>query len=142
MYFQPIYHFIISCVYLGLAVWEIVTASIFTDVYAVDDVARCFTITVSIVNIGLGLTSTYIAFIQCCKEKRPEKLVLNATTGISLWGIILCFRFPSIYDPYRQILVAETSFFFTRIALTIILMFGSCIKPIELDSNTVEMNTE
>lgn len=139
MYFQPIYHSIASCIYISMSVWEIYTATVFTKVESITDVARCFVISIAIVNIGLGVTSTYVAVLQCSKEERPDKLVLNAATGVSLWGIIMYFRYPMMLE-YQNILLAETTLFFIRIALTFVLMCGSYIKIGELQSTTVEMN--
>ena len=137
--FPSLYHAFSGFSYAGIATWEIYTATKYTNVFDMNDLARCFTITMSIMNILLAIGSLYISIDQCKKDHpKSGRVSVNAATGISIWGIFMYFRFSSsIMNVYRTILLAETCLFFIRIGLATMFICSSKYCSGKSESNHV-----
>jgi hypothetical protein len=98
----------------------------------VNDLVMCFLYTIGIVNLIMGGASIYISYLQW--KDQSEHYTITTSTGISIWGLILYFRYPftMMYPVYRQLLLAEMIFFFTRLIVAVILVCGSCLKREEV----------
>ena len=121
--------------FLGLGTWELITVISYPSVELnVNDLVMCFIYTIGTVNIITGLVSVYIFYIQVKDPERSDRYTINISSGISIWGLILFFRYPYIilYPIYRTILLVEMIYFFSRIAILIILVCGSCLKHDEV----------
>jgi hypothetical protein len=125
-----------SVIYFGMSIWEYVTVSNHPSMERnINDLVMCFLYTIATMNMFMGITSFYIFIIQCKEDDKSEKNAITMSTGISIWGIILFFRYsPVLYDSYYYpILYTEMILFFTRIGMVLLLGCGSCIKTNEVD---------
>jgi hypothetical protein len=124
-----------GCIFLGLGIWELITVISYPAVELnVNDLVMCFIYTISIINIITGIVSIYIFYIQVKDPERSDRYTINISSGISIWGLILYFRYPYIllYPIYHTILLVEMIYFFSRIVILIILVCGSCLKQDEV----------
>jgi hypothetical protein len=121
-------------VFIGMGCWELVTVKQHpSTAMDINDIAMCFIYTIGIFNILMGCASLYICFIQCKDPERSERYAVNISTGISIWGLILYFRYSSfISSIFYKIILAETISFFSRIGIIMILVCGSCLKQDEV----------
>jgi len=120
-----------SLVYLSMSIWEYTVVGMNPSKERdINDLVMCFLYTIATTNIIMGITSFYIFIIQCKEEDKSERNAITMTTGISIWGTILFFRYsPSLYNShYYPILYTETVLFFTRIGMVLLLGCGSCYK--------------
>lgn len=125
-----------SIVYVGMGIWEAVVASMTgTPSRDVNDMARCFIITMSVFNLTIGTIMTLFTLRSWYTES-GEQVSFNVSTGVSIWGLILYFRFSEFCEVIiTYILLAETILFFARI-LGILCLF--CVEhtrpvfPIEI----------
>lgn len=126
---------IYGCIFLGLGIWELITVISYPSVELnINDLVMCFIYTISIVNIITGIVSIYIFYIQVKDPERSDRYTINISSGISIWGLILYFRYPSsmLYSIYHAILLVEMIYFFSRIFIIISLVCGSCLKHDEV----------
>ena len=125
-----------SLVYVGMGCWEAIVASMTgTPNRDVNDMARCFVITMSVFNLTIGTIMTLFTLRSWYTES-GEQVSFNVSTGVSIWGLILYFRFSDLCEQaIMSILLAETILFFSRI---LGLLFLFCVEhtrpvfPIEI----------
>lgn len=112
-----------ECVILGLYP---------SNQFDINDMAMCFLYTMGLMNLFMSITSFYISYQQW--KNQTELYTVTTTTGISIWGFILFFRYPSsFFNPfYRSLLLVEMIWFFTRISVAFVLVCGSCLKRDEV----------
>ena len=139
--FPPLYHGAVGAIYAGVAIWEMYIAQSVYLVEGMNDLARCFTWTMSIMNILLSTGSWYL-FIQQFKKDNPStsRISINAATGVSLWGIFMYFKFYELILPaYQSILLAETCLFFIRFGLASIIICSARCTSSSSNSEQIDM---
>lgn len=114
-------------IYLGLGIWELaVAATVHVPTRDLDDMIRCFLITMCVFNLLTGTILLGFTVRYCFQEGRAERVSFNVSTGISIWGIVLYFRYADLCNAYfYYVLLAETFFFLSRVLLLVCL---SCIE--------------
>ena len=110
---------IFGMLYGSMSVWEISVASLHPSVSDMNDMARCFLITMSVLNLILGLSSVYLV-VQFWNQDESERYAMNISSGTSIWGLVLYFKFYNqvIYD-FQFAILGEMVFFFIRMAMLI-----------------------
>jgi hypothetical protein len=131
------FHIISVLVYFGVAVWEIYTTSTFTNNDISNDMARCFIITMCTYNIILGFYSLYMLLVTYYNQSYTNKIQTNAITFISIWGMIIYFKYTNmITAEYKNLLLAEICLFFTRMVFISIII---CCSGKLQNENTLEV---
>jgi len=123
--------------FFGMGIWECISSAWNSNVTMMNDMTRCFIITMAVFNFVMGFGSCYMV---CLYYMAPEsdRYALHISTGTSIWGLILYFRFSTMIIPvFQSILLAELIFFFTRLAVMIGISVYVC-KPMisELENVT------
>lgn len=120
-----------SFIYIGMSCWEFTIVSLYPSFQRdINDLVLCFLYSIAIMNLLMGITSFYVFIIQFIDKEKTEQHAITISTGMSLWGLILFFRYDSsIYNShYYPILYCETILFFTRIGMVLVLGCGSCFQ--------------
>lgn len=130
---RVIFNLISGLCFLSIGISECVIISLHTsNQWDVNDIAMCFLYTMGLMNLFMATTSFYISYQQW--KNQTEHYTVTTTTGISIWGLILFFRYPaSFFNPfYYKLLMVEMIWFFTRISIAFVLVCGSCLKRDEV----------
>jgi len=119
-----------SVVYLGMGCWEAAVAAMTSTPYRdVNDMAHCFIITMCAFNLLIGTVMT-IFTLRSWYAETDEHVSFNVSTGVSIWGLILYFRFSDmVQKEVVYILTAETVLFFARLGVLICLFCVENTRP-------------
>ena len=122
--------------FFSLAISESVISSMNTNVTLMNDMTRCFFITMAILNFIMGIGSMYMVCLFFISPK-SERYALHISSGTSIWGLILYFRYHSmLLSVFQYVLLAEIIFFFIRVIVMIVIICYSC-KPVTELGNVV-----
>ena len=139
-FIRPVLNLVSGGVFIGMGCWELVTVKRNpSTAFDINDVVMCFIYTIGIFNLIMGCASFYICAVQFKDPERSDRYAVNISTGISIWGLILYFRYASLISPlFYKIVLAEMITFFSRIGLILILVCGSCLKQEEVIPSVTE----
>ena len=126
---QAVTHLVSGSVSAGLAIWECVTTATIVPNDTLNDTAWCFLIAMSVFNTIIAVPSIYLGIKYLRQD--TDQVALYISTGFSMWGIILCCRYSAIlFQPeLYALLIAEMTWFFTRITGTLIISCLTCKLP-------------
>jgi hypothetical protein len=110
---------IFGILYGSMSVWEMTIASVHPSVSGMNDMARCFLITMSALNLIMGLSSVYLV-ILFWNQDESERYAMNISTGTSIWGLVLYFKFYyEVISDFQLAILGEMVFFFIRMAILV-----------------------
>jgi len=108
--------------FFSLGISESIIASMYPNVTLMNDMARCFFITMAVFNFIMGIGSMYMVCLFFISPK-SDRYALHISAGTSIWGIILYFRYSSmLLEVLQYLLLAEIIFFFIRFIVMIIII--------------------